>query len=221
MSFFKVPRFFDGTGLQLSFSVTFFPQFFGQNHVQIIAVIFCLVYLIRVFFFFFFCSFACCETQTKFRGTRAVFLHEWGHSALKSWRSAEISFPVESLRMDPFTPGIRSELLVPDGWGSCLSLTSSPPISLSVTALQPLWLFSKVLFWPQALRLHNLDWAALELHRATSISGGIFPTQKLNPHLLHWQADSLPQSHVGKPNMTADVYIHFAGQHGWTLRGLC
>ena len=26
---------------------------------------------------------------------------------------------------------------------------------------------------------------------------GIFPTQRLNPHLLHWQVDSLPLSHQG------------------------
>ena len=26
---------------------------------------------------------------------------------------------------------------------------------------------------------------------------GIFPTQELNPGLLHWQADSLPLSHLG------------------------
>ena len=26
---------------------------------------------------------------------------------------------------------------------------------------------------------------------------GIFPTQRLNPHILHWQADSLPLSHQG------------------------
>ena len=28
---------------------------------------------------------------------------------------------------------------------------------------------------------------------------GIFPTQGWNPHLLHWQADSLPLSHQGSP----------------------
>ena len=28
-------------------------------------------------------------------------------------------------------------------------------------------------------------------------SGGIFPTQGLNPGLLHWQVDSLPLSHLG------------------------
>jgi len=28
---------------------------------------------------------------------------------------------------------------------------------------------------------------------------GIFPTWGLNPHLLHWQADSLPLSHQGSP----------------------
>ena len=32
---------------------------------------------------------------------------------------------------------------------------------------------------------------------------GIFPTQGLNPsllHLLHWQVDSLPLDHVGSPS---------------------
>ena len=28
---------------------------------------------------------------------------------------------------------------------------------------------------------------------------GIFPTQRSNPRLLHWQADSLPLSHQGSP----------------------
>ena len=38
---------------------------------------------------------------------------------------------------------------------------------------------------------------------------GIFPTQGLNPcflHLLHWQADSLPLSHLGIP-------MHSLGEH--------
>ena len=30
-------------------------------------------------------------------------------------------------------------------------------------------------------------------------SPGIFPTHGLNPHLLHWQMDSLPPSHQGSP----------------------
>ena len=30
---------------------------------------------------------------------------------------------------------------------------------------------------------------------------GIFPTQGLNPYLLHWQADSLPLSHLGSPKL--------------------
>ena len=36
-----------------------------------------------------------------------------------------------------------------------------------------------------------------------SLLQGIFPTQELNPHLLsllHWQADSLPLSHLGSPH---------------------
>ena len=31
---------------------------------------------------------------------------------------------------------------------------------------------------------------------------GIFPTQGWNPHLLHWQAGSLPLSHLGSPRAT-------------------
>ena len=34
---------------------------------------------------------------------------------------------------------------------------------------------------------------------AILLSRGIFPTQGLNPRLLHWQADSLPLHHLGNP----------------------
>ena len=34
---------------------------------------------------------------------------------------------------------------------------------------------------------------------AISFLGGSFPTQELNLHILHWQEDSLPLSHVGSP----------------------
>ena len=30
---------------------------------------------------------------------------------------------------------------------------------------------------------------------------GIFPTQGSNPHLLHWQVDSLSLNHLGSPNL--------------------
>ena len=35
-------------------------------------------------------------------------------------------------------------------------------------------------------------------------SPGIFPTQGSNPHLLHWQADSLPLRHQGRPTLCLD-----------------
>ena len=35
---------------------------------------------------------------------------------------------------------------------------------------------------------------------------GVFPTQLLNLHLLHWQVDSLPQSHQGS-------LLNLAGKH--------
>ena len=33
---------------------------------------------------------------------------------------------------------------------------------------------------------------------------GIIPTQGSNPCLLHWQADSLPPSHLGSPKLAGD-----------------
>ena len=36
---------------------------------------------------------------------------------------------------------------------------------------------------------------------------GIFPTQGLNLHLLHWQESALPLSHVGSPRCMGEVYV--------------
>jgi len=47
---------------------------------------------------------------------------------------------------------------------------------------------------------------------------GIFPTQESKPHLLHWQADSLPLSHQGSPKGVLTDYLNqvssFKGK-GW------
>ena len=40
-------------------------------------------------------------------------------------------------------------------------------------------------------------------------SPGIFPIQGLNPHLLHWELDSLPLSHVGSPPCLYTNIINF------------
>ena len=36
---------------------------------------------------------------------------------------------------------------------------------------------------------------------------GIFPTQGSNPHLLHWQAGSLPLGHLECPNISGRKYL--------------
>ena len=45
---------------------------------------------------------------------------------------------------------------------------------------------------------------------------GIFPTQGLNPrllHLLHWQADSLPLGHLGSPDLRSmKSHLQFIAQ---------
>ena len=40
---------------------------------------------------------------------------------------------------------------------------------------------------------------------------GIFPDQRLNPGLPHWQVDSLPLSHQGSP-CSLDLFL-FSGDH--------
>ena len=45
---------------------------------------------------------------------------------------------------------------------------------------------------------------------------GIFPAQGSNPHLLHWQADSLPMSHQGSP---IPKFIHW-DMFPWTNQEL-
>ena len=48
------------------------------------------------------------------------------------------------------------------------------------------------------LQARILEWVAI------SFVQGIFPTQGSNPHLLHWQADSLPLSQQGSLRDTCD-----------------
>ena len=38
---------------------------------------------------------------------------------------------------------------------------------------------------------------------------GIFPAWRLNPRLLHWQADSLPLSHLGRPQVLTNYTLFF------------
>ena len=52
---------------------------------------------------------------------------------------------------------------------------------------------------PPGFSVHGIFQARILEQVAISSSRGIFPTQELNPHLLHWQADSLPLSHLGIP----------------------
>ena len=50
---------------------------------------------------------------------------------------------------------------------------------------------------PPSFSVHGIFQTRILEQVAISSSKGIFPTQELNPHLLHCQADSLPLSHLG------------------------
>jgi len=50
---------------------------------------------------------------------------------------------------------------------------------------------------------------------------GIFPTQESNPHLLHWQLDSLPLSHQGSPFKVIEISkIFLCAGRVWWISGL-
>ena len=49
---------------------------------------------------------------------------------------------------------------------------------------------------------------------------GIFPTQGSNPHLLHWQVDSLPLSHQGSPYISCVCVSHSVVSDSLQLHGL-
>ena len=55
---------------------------------------------------------------------------------------------------------------------------------------------------PPGFSVHRIILARILEWVAISSSLGIFPTQRLNPHLQHllyWQANCLPLSHLGSP----------------------
>ena len=56
-----------------------------------------------------------------------------------------------------------------------------------------------------------LEWVATP-------SYGIFPPQGLNPHFLHWQADSLPAKPWGKPQILVIFYL-IKRKNGKTFQG--
>ena len=50
-----------------------------------------------------------------------------------------------------------------------------------------------------------------------STACGIFPDQGSNPHLLHWQTDSLPLSHQGSPDCFHFYNIFYLLSSSWPL----
>ena len=52
---------------------------------------------------------------------------------------------------------------------------------------------------PPGFSVHGISQARIPEWVAISFTKGIFQTQKSNPHLLHWQAGSLPLNHQGSP----------------------
>ena len=49
--------------------------------------------------------------------------------------------------------------------------------------------------------VHGISQAGILEWVTISFSKGVFPTQGINPGLLHWQADSFSSEPLGKPNL--------------------
>ena len=60
---------------------------------------------------------------------------------------------------------------------------------------------------PPGFSVHGISQARIPEWVAISFSRGIFQTQKSKPHLLHWQAGSLPLNHQGSPACPVKVKV--------------
>ena len=63
-------------------------------------------------------------------------------------------------------------------------------------------IFCLTSFWYKSFFFHIL--VGVDSH---SLLQGIFPTQRLNPVILHWQADSLPSEPPEKPSDTSYMFL--------------
>ena len=75
-------------------------------------------------------------------------------------------------------------------------------MSLCMNAQSCLTLCSPMNCNPPDSSIHGISQATILEWVSIPLLQGIFPTQGSNPHLLHflhWEADSLPQSHLGSP----------------------
>ena len=59
-------------------------------------------------------------------------------------------------------------------------------------------------------RLQSTDSVVVAHRSSGSVACGIFPDQRSNPRLLHWQVDSYPLSHQGSP-MINILSVFFCG----------
>ena len=71
-------------------------------------------------------------------------------------------------------------------------------------AMDSLW--TQGLYSPPGSSVHGILQARILEWVAISYSKGTFLTQGSNPCLLHWQADSLPLSHLGSPLLILFTY---------------
>ena len=89
------------------------------------------------------------------------------------------------------------------GWGGSAPPGSTSPPPSTITIVQLLIRLQLFLTpWTVACQAPlSMEFPRQE-YRNTGcyfLLQGIFPTQGSNPHLLHWQVDSLPLSHQGRP----------------------
>ena len=78
------------------------------------------------------------------------------------------------------------------------ALSSSP--FLVAYSLSQGWLFWDPMdYSPPASSVHRISQVRNTVVGRYFLLQGIFPNKGLNPHLLHWQAGSLPLSHLGSP----------------------
>ena len=112
-----------------------------------------------------------------------------GFSRLECWTGLPFLSPgdLPDPGIDPGPPALQADALPSEPPGKSLSCKPS-----------------QTLLWPRGLQPTRLlcPWGISRQEHWSGLTfplQGIFPTQESNPHLLHWQADSLSPSHLGSP----------------------
>ena len=150
--------------------------------------------------------------SSELRRLAHIYAGWLGFTKRPSPRAQALSQPAQVAYLYPTAPAMGSHMSEPsiNGWLLFSQWVVSDSLLTPQTAAQP-----SRLLCPWDFAGKNTGGAAI------SFSRGIFPTQGLNPYLLHWRVDSLSLSHQGSPSVNGSrKHCFHRRRAGWWWSGL-